>query len=68
MNTVPALLRSRLLSVRAHDRDDLMTNADVVEGGDLEAVIARLLGDARVRYLHVHFAKPGCYACRVDRA
>ena len=22
----------------------------------------------RVRYVHVHFAAPGCYACRVDRA
>jgi len=31
-------------------------------------VIARLLGDPRADYLHVHYAKPGCYAARIDRA
>lgn len=65
---VPELLRSRLLSVRAYDSTDLMTNADVVDGRELEAVIARMFDDAGVSYLHVHFARPGCYACRVDRA
>ena len=67
-DTIPDLLRTRLLSVRAYDRNDLMIDADVVDGHDVEAVIERLLGDDRVRYLHVHFARPGCYACRVDRA
>ncbi len=64
---VPALLRSRLLSVRAYDADSLMVEADVVEGRELEALVARLFASARVSYLHVHFAKPGCFACRVDR-
>jgi len=67
-STVPELLRTRLLSLRAYDRSDLMIDADVVDGRDVEAVIERLLGDDRVRYLHVHFARPGCYACRIDRA
>jgi hypothetical protein len=67
-SVVPELLRTRLLSVRAYDGNDVMTEADVVDGRDLEGLIARLLGDRRVDYLHVHFARPGCYACRVDRA
>jgi hypothetical protein len=66
-NEVPALLRSRLLSVRAYDADSLMVEADVVEGRELETLLARLFGNARVSYLHVHFAKPGCFACRIDR-
>jgi hypothetical protein len=65
---VPALLRSRVLSVRAYDRDSLMCDADVVDGRELESVVERMFGEARVSYLHVHFARPGCYACRVDRA
>jgi hypothetical protein len=67
-NDVPEVLRSRLLSVRAYDIASLMVDADVVEGRDLEALIERVFGNPDVRYLHVHFARPGCYACRVDRA
>jgi hypothetical protein len=65
---VPALLRSRLLSVRAYDTHDLMVDADVVDGAALEAMVGRMLADTSVAYLHVHFARPGCYACRIDRA
>lgn len=66
-DTVPELLRLRMLSVRAFDQDDLMVGAEVVDGRELEGVIERLLADRGVAYLHVHFARPGCYACRVDR-
>jgi len=65
---VPAMLRSRLLSVRGFDARHLLTAADVVEGTALEGAIERLLASAGTRYLHVHFAKPGCYAARVERA
>jgi Protein of unknown function (DUF1203) len=37
-------------------------------GDELERAIARLLADPTASYLHVHFAAPGCYAARVDRA
>jgi hypothetical protein len=66
-NTVPTLLRSRLLSLRGYDRHHLLIEADVVEGLDLEIRLARLFADARVAYAHIHFAKPGCFACRVNR-
>jgi hypothetical protein len=67
-DTVPELLRSRLLSLRAYDDNHLMTSADVVDGGELESAVTRTLQRARVTYVHIHFARPGCYACRVDRA
>lgn len=67
-NAVPALLRTRLLAVRAYDTDDLMTEADIVDGREFETLVTRLFADERVSYMHVHFARPGCYACRVDRA
>ncbi|HSC27585.1 MAG TPA: DUF1203 domain-containing protein [Vicinamibacterales bacterium] len=68
VDEVPELLRLRLLSVRAYDGESLMQDAEVVEGRDLEGVIRRFFADRRVSYLHVHFARPGCYACRIDRA
>lgn len=67
-NEVPEQLRSRLLSVRAYDAGSFMVGADVVDGPELESLVERLFTDSRVNYLHVHFAKPGCYACRIDRA
>lgn len=67
-NQLPELLRSRLLSVRAYNSDDLMTEADVVNGLELENLLSRFFADPTVSYLHIHFARPGCYACRVDRA
>jgi hypothetical protein len=66
-DTVPGLLRSRLLSVRAYGTDHLMTGADVVDGRELEPLLARFFERGDVSYVHVHFARPGCYACRVDR-
>ncbi len=66
-NAVPEQQRSRLLSVRAYDAEGWMLDAEVAEGTLLEALIARFFGNASVAYLHVHNARRGCYACRVDR-
>lgn len=63
---VPAMLRTRLLSLRAFDAAGMLVGADVVDGADLEPALERLL--AQAAYVHVHFAKPGCFAARVDRA
>jgi len=45
-----------------------MIDADVVEGRDLEQALSRVLENSRVSYAHLHYARPGCYAGRVDRA
>jgi hypothetical protein len=67
-DVVPEMLRGRLLSVRAYDGAHMLTGTEVLPGSDLEGAIERLLSDARGAYLHVHFAGPGCFACRIDRA
>jgi hypothetical protein len=46
----------------------MMVGWELVEGGKLEGAIERLLAEPRAAYLHVHFAAPGCYAARVERA
>jgi len=66
-DAVPEVLAIRLLSVRAFDATGMMTAADVVDGGDLAPAIARMFADPAVAYLHVHNAKRGCFAARVDR-
>jgi hypothetical protein len=65
---VPDVLRRRLLSIRAFDTAGMLVEADVCEGVALEPVVGRMLARTNAEYLHVHFAKPGCYAARIDRA
>jgi hypothetical protein len=68
VDEVPAVMRARLLSLRAFDADGMMLDADIVEGAAVEPLIARLLADADVSYIHAHYAKRGCYSGRIDRA
>ena len=65
---VPPVLRPRLLSLRAYDRDGMIVEADAVLCDDVEAALARLFAPDDTAYIHIHYAKRGCYACRVDRA
>lgn len=68
VNEVPAMIRSRLLSIRAYDDAGMMLESEVAQGIELERHVDRFFRDPRVRYLHLHNARPGCYNCRVDRA
>jgi hypothetical protein len=68
IDTVPDQLRARALAARAFDESGMMTGFELVDGRELEGAIGRLFGRAEAHYLHLHFAAPGCYAARVDRA
>ena len=68
VNTVPQPVRERLVSVRAYDRHDCIVDAEVLEGAVFESTLERFFGQSAVRYLHVHYARRGCYACKVTRA
>lgn len=68
MDAVPDVMRSRLMSLRAYDKDGMMLDADVVEGNALEAAIERFFANRDVAYIHAHNAKRGCYSGRIDRA
>jgi Protein of unknown function (DUF1203) len=67
INEIPAQMQRRLLSIRAFDATDAIIDADVVEGSDAETTIRRFLNARETSYLHVHFARRGCFAARVDR-
>ena len=68
VDEVPQQLRTRTLAARSFDADGMMVERELVEGTALESAIERLLANPRAAYLHVHFAAPGCYAARVERA
>jgi hypothetical protein len=64
VDELPAMLTSRLLSLRAYDVGGMLVTADVVAGNEARALLERQLGAAA--YVHVHLARPGCFVCRVD--
>jgi len=66
-DTLPDQFRTRMLSLRAFDDAGMMVEADLADGREAEMVIERLLAAPNVAYLHAHFAKPGCFAARIDR-
>ena len=67
VDELPEVLTSRLISIRAFNEDHDMVSADVVAGQDLRQAITAMFEDDQVAYLHLHNAKPGCFAARVDR-
>jgi hypothetical protein len=68
VDEVPEVMRKRLLSVRGFDSNDMMIEADVIEGERLEGVIQLFFANPNVAYIHVHNARRGCYSGRIDRA
>jgi hypothetical protein len=67
IDELPPVFAGRLLSVRAYDAAGLMTDADVVDS-DPRGLFARFFEDPAVDYLHIHYARRGCYSCLVERA
>lgn len=67
IDEVPDLFRSRMLSLRAFDGRAMIVAADLVDGKDLEPALGALLANQKVDYVHIHYAKFGCYAARANR-
>ena len=65
---VPQILRGRTLSLRGYTDEHMITGTAVVAGDDVEGAAQQLLDVPGTAYLFVHFAGPGCYACRIDPA
>jgi hypothetical protein len=68
IDEVPEQRRIRTLAVRAFDADAMMVGWELIDGRQMEAAVERLFANPRAVYLHVHYAAPGCYAARIDRA
>ena len=68
VNEVPEAFRSGVMALRAFGRGNMLCAADIAQGTDLEGLIERLFASAHTHYVHAHYAKPGCFAARIERA
>lgn len=64
---IPPVLRDRLLSLRAYDPAGMMVDADIIDGNQVEDLLARLFAREDVETVHIHNARRGCFACYVER-
>ena len=69
VDQLPPMLKQthRLFSVRAFDHTHRMIDAEVADSAQLQIHIENFLFNPQVNYLHVHFARRGCFAAQVDR-
>jgi hypothetical protein len=68
INQVPELLASRMLSLRVFDDQAMIIRAELIDGKELANALDGLLADPAAAYVHIHYAKYGCYAARAERA
>ena len=68
VDEIPEQLRSRMLAVRSFDANAMMVANQLVDGNEVEPVLEKMLAPPNADYLHIHFAAPGCYAAKVERA
>jgi hypothetical protein len=68
VDEVPEVMRRRVISLRAFDTEHMLVDADLADGAELEGLIDRLFANSDTAYIHAHYAAPGCYAARIDRA
>ena len=67
LDAIPPALSRRTLSLRGFDGEDMMIEADLVEGVEAPALIARFFANPEVAYIHAHYARRGCYAALIER-
>jgi hypothetical protein len=65
---IPPEMLARRYSIRAYDERDWLIDSEIGRGSDLSTLIECFFENEAVRYLHLHHAGHGCFACRVDRA
>jgi hypothetical protein len=68
VDEVPQAMRRRTISLRGFDAEHMLVKAELADGKALAGPVEQLFADPRIAYIQAHYAAPGCYAARIDRA
>lgn len=68
VDSIPPALDRRMLSLRAFDRDGMMSVATIAQPGDADIAIRELFDDPAVDHIDAHNAVRGCFAARIERS
>lgn len=67
VDVIPPAMARRHLSLRGFDAAHAMIEADLCDGAEAPALIARFFANADVAYIHAHYARRGCFAATIAR-
>lgn len=62
----PVFRREGCLSACAHDAHGIMIDANA--SSSFDPLPEKLFADSNTHYIHVHYAKRGCFAARVEQS
>lgn len=68
VDEIPQSFLDRIVAMRAFDAQGMMVDANIAHGSDQAKLIDKLLEIPQVAFIHLHWAKFGCYAAKVVRA
>ena len=66
-DTVPDVMKRRVMSLRGLDANGFIVDADLAEGDAIEPLILKLFEDPTIAYIHAHYAKRGCFSGLIER-
>jgi hypothetical protein len=67
VDAIPPALDRRILSLRAFDNEGMMIDAALVQPGEADPAIRKLMVNGAVDHIDAHNAMRGCFAARIDR-
>jgi hypothetical protein len=67
VDAIPPALDRRILSLRAFDNEGMMIDAALVQPGEADPAIRKLMVNGAVAHIDAHNAMRGCFAARIDR-
>ena len=67
VDAIPPALDRRILSLRSFDAGGMMIDAALVQPGEADPAIRRLLANPAADHIDAHNATRGCFAARIDR-
>ncbi|WP_323038434.1 DUF1203 domain-containing protein [Gemmobacter sp.] len=68
LDTVPDVMRRRIVALRGFDDRGFILDADLAEGDAIQPLILRLFDNPDIAWIHAHYAKRGCYSGLIERA
>lgn len=68
LDTVPEVMRCRIVALRGFDSRGFILDADLAEGDGIDPLIRRLFDNPDIAFVHAHYARRGCYAGLIERA
>ena len=67
VDTIPPALDRRILSLRSFGADGMMIDAALVQPGEADPAIRKLLANPAADHVDAHNAIRGCFAARIER-